>query len=239
MKKIEYKGHIIGIFDDDISDENPREWDTLGILFSFNRSYDLNDSDAPDISPEDFEGWDWMREYLRKKEKAIIVLPVYALIHSGITIGTTPFNDLWDSGQLGFIYTTRDRITSIRGKKERLTKKLKEQLINELEGEIKTLDTCLQGVGYGYVIDPVDDDDQEGKYEEYCGAYYDEDAAVDDAKASIEHLVKVDAEEKLIKTMPLVGLPKYINHKWLWPPHQELLLERLKSEGLAKNLTPA
>jgi hypothetical protein len=239
MEKIDYKGHVIGIFDDDISDENPREWDTLGILLTFHRSNDFTDRDAPSISHSDFDGWDEMEEHLIKKEKAVIVLPVYALMHGGITISTTPYNDPWDSGQLGFIYTTRDRIKSITGGSERLTKKLKEQVTNEMIGEIETLDLCLQGNGYGYVIDPVDDTDEEGPHEEYCGNYYDKEAPLCDAKASIKRIVKVEKEAEWIKTMPLSELPKYMNHKWAHPLHEEMFLERMKAERLTKNPTPA
>jgi len=239
MEKINYKEHIIGIFEDDISDENPREWDTMGILLTFHRSYDLKDRDAPSVSSSDFGGWDEMEEHLIKKEKAVIVLPVYALMHGGITISTSPYNDPWDSGQLGFIYTTRDRIKLIRGGKERLTKKLKEQITSELEGEIETFDLCLRGEGFGYVIDPVDDDDQEGKYGEYCGAYYDKEAPIGDAKASIDRIVKVEKERELIETMPLSELPKYVNHKWAYLLHEKAFLERMKSGGLPKKLTEA
>lgn len=35
----------------------------------------------------------------------IVGLPVYAYIHCGVTLSTSPFNDPWDSGRSGFVYS--------------------------------------------------------------------------------------------------------------------------------------
>ena len=34
------------------------------------------------------------------------VLPVYLLDHSGLRVSTKPFQDRWDSGQIGYVYST-------------------------------------------------------------------------------------------------------------------------------------
>jgi len=79
----------------------------------------------------------------------------------------------------------------------------------------------------------------EGALEENCGQFYEEEAAIEDAKAAIERIVKVEEEKAWIETMPSAELPKYVNHSWFYPPHEKLFLERLKGEELPKNLTPA
>lgn len=41
-------------------------------------------------------------------EKYVEILPLYLYDHSGITMSTTSFNDRWDSGQVGYIYASRE-----------------------------------------------------------------------------------------------------------------------------------
>ena len=43
-------------------------------------------------------------------EKMYVVLPVYLLDHSGLAMSTTDFNDRWDSGQVGIIFVSFDKI---------------------------------------------------------------------------------------------------------------------------------
>ena len=39
-----------------------------------------------------------------------VVLPVYMYDHSGITINTTGFSCPWDSGMVGIIYVSKEKI---------------------------------------------------------------------------------------------------------------------------------
>ena len=41
------------------------------------------------------------RALMAEIEKSYVVLPVYLLDHSGLSVSTTDFNDPWDSGQTG------------------------------------------------------------------------------------------------------------------------------------------
>jgi hypothetical protein len=92
-------------------------------------------------------------------EKAInqyyIMLPLYLYDHSGITISTGAFNCPWDSGQIGYIYVTKEAI-----KKEftyqKVTKKARQKAIDIMQLEVKTYDQYLTGSVYGYVIEPTD-----------------------------------------------------------------------------------
>ena len=78
----------------------------------FHKRYSLGDKHSIDNSQ--FEDWDEVEEYLIKEEKAIVILPLYLYDHSGITISTAPFSCNWDSGQIGFIYTTEKRIKELK-----------------------------------------------------------------------------------------------------------------------------
>jgi hypothetical protein len=55
----------------------------------------------------------------------------------------------WDSGTVGFIYTTRERILECYGGK-RVTKKMRERALRELYHEIETLDDYYNNRVFGY-----------------------------------------------------------------------------------------
>lgn len=125
---------------------NPRESeDSLGSFIMFHRKYDFSDKGEKQKfrTPEDFQA------YL--KEDKCVVLPVYMLDHSNITIRTYPFNDDWDSGKIGYIYVTYEKI-----KKEYNLKVVNYRRIRNvkdiLRREIDNLDMWLRGEIYGYII---------------------------------------------------------------------------------------
>lgn len=81
------------------------------------------------------------------KQNNLCVIPVYMYDHSEITISDKPFSCPWDSGQIGFIYMTKDtfetqmqRPYSVKEAEKILVAKLKE------------LDTYLTGDVYSYSI---------------------------------------------------------------------------------------
>ena len=79
-----------------------------------------------------------------------LFLPIYLYEHSGITISTSSFRDIWDSGQVGWIYIEAKDIDSEFG--DRL------QAQKCLEAEVEEYDTYLRGEVYGYTIKKDDDD---------------------------------------------------------------------------------
>lgn len=94
-----YKGYEISIEQDDMA-ENPREWqDHLGHMVCWHKRYDLGDKHDYD-SPDDFNA--------EINDNNSIILPLYLYDHSGITMSTSPFSCPWDSGQVGFIYITKE-----------------------------------------------------------------------------------------------------------------------------------
>jgi hypothetical protein len=135
---------VLKIWPDNDSD-SPREWDNLGITALFNNRYDLPNEAG--LNSEDFSGWAEMEKYIRKELKAIAVLPVYMLDHSGISISTKPFSCPWDSGQIGFIYTTAEKVKEMGIKKANIEK--------ALIGEIETYDIYLMGGVWGFTLEEV------------------------------------------------------------------------------------
>lgn len=138
-----------------LQDQNPlhprTDWDTIGTMALFHSRYDLGDKNHG-LSTSDFEGWDQMEEHLYNERDALVVLPVFMYDHSGISIRTEPFGCPWDSGQIGFIYVTRERVRS-QWECKRISSKLRETVTKCLEGEVQTYDQYLRGDVWGYVVE--------------------------------------------------------------------------------------
>ena len=177
-----YKGYTIKIVQDE-DPPNPRDNDNLGIMVCFHKRYSLGDK--TELRSDLFNGWTELQEYLVSKLRAKVVLPLYMLDHSGITISTQSFNDPWDSGQIGFIYTTSKRMNEFLGKPrtrvDRLARDAKARGL--LIGEVETYDAYVRGDCWGYIIEDIN-----GVHLDSCWGYYDADYAMKEAEKHIDHL---------------------------------------------------
>lgn len=80
-----------------------------------------------------------------------VIRPLYMYDHSGVTVSTTPFNDRWDSGQVGFVfYVKEDSFTP--GELRRWTAKKQKEALNIIEADVHMLDCYLRGDVWGYEI---------------------------------------------------------------------------------------
>lgn len=130
--------------------QDPREWDNLGKMICFHNRYELGD--ATQLKKDDFDSWDDLKMALTSDYEAVIVLPIIMYDHSGISVSTTreyPFNCRWDSGQVGWIYTTNEAIKEVYDVTE-VTPELLEQAIVSLVGEVKTYSQYLEGEIYAF-----------------------------------------------------------------------------------------
>jgi len=103
--------------------ENPRDWDNVGLMLCLHKRYNLGD--RHELAASDFSRWSDIERYLREDLNAAVVLPLYLYDHGGISMSTSrvyPYNDRWDSGQVGFICATEERL-----KAEKLTKRKAEE----------------------------------------------------------------------------------------------------------------
>lgn len=102
------------------------------------------------------------------EKNGIAYLPLYVYEHSGITMRTGGFSCPWDSGQAGWIYTTKEEILkcgrmikSEKGNYIKITERNWRKAAQIwMEGEVELYDQYLQGECYGYIIDELDMDDQ-------------------------------------------------------------------------------
>jgi len=132
--------------------ESPREWDNVGTMVCWHRRYKLGDEHS---YASTFDFWKDIEEREAEGDE-FIVLDLYLLDHSGITMSISPFNDPWDSGQVGFIYCSmREHCKEYIGKEfDDLTEDEKLELYGKLKdaliGEVEVYDQYLRGEIYCY-----------------------------------------------------------------------------------------
>lgn len=150
LYKFEDDNYRFGIYQD-IDPVNPRrEWDNLGTMVCFHNSYDLGDE--TDLRSQDYNNWNDFYNYIKREEDPLIIMPLYLYDHSGLTISTGDFGDEWDSGMVGFIYVSREKVRKEFDVK-RISADLKDKVKTYLEGEVETYDQYLRGSCYGYTIE--------------------------------------------------------------------------------------
>ena len=125
----------------------------------------------------------------------LVGLPVYAYVHSGTQLSTSPFSCPFDSGPAGFIACSREDAKGWLGKDVP-----EERVLEVLRSEVEEFSKFLQGDVYIITI-YVD-----GKEEETVGGFYGFDYAVEEAKVMAEGFVK--HLEKTVKVFLKTGAGK-------------------------------
>ena len=166
----------------DPNPEDPRDWDNLGTMVCFHKRYNLGDDDHGFETPHQF------REFLEDNEGKVLVLPLYLMDHSGLSLSTsdTMFRMVdsvgWDWGQVGWIYVTYDKIREWFGVR-RVTKQVLERAVRALEAEVEEYNKYLNGDVLGFVIEEHDPKEC-WKVVDSCFGFYD-----------IEHLLEYVPDE--------------------------------------------
>lgn len=144
----------------DTNTESPREWDNDSKMILFHGRYNLGDNH--NFSVESFNEW------FEENKENLVYLPVYGYDHGGLTISTSPFSCSWDSGQLGYIYMTKEAAKNY------------ENPILALESEVKIYDLWIRGECYYYVI--FDEEEVLDSCGGYIGFEDCRESAIDSAK---------------------------------------------------------
>lgn len=170
--------------------ESPREWGNASRMVCWHRRYNLGD--AHNFStPDDF------REWWEENGTGGVRLPLYLYDHSGITISTSPFSCRWDSGQVGYIYMTAEKMREEYAAyypPEEWEGRARERL----EAEVQTYDTYLRGEVYGFTIKTP-----EGDVVDTCGGFFSEREALEAGAKIAKH------EEK--QALPLLAHAGLLN----------------------------
>lgn len=197
MGKTEYNGLTIEVMNDPEPD-NPREWDNLGVMFCSHGRYALGDKNAKDKLRKDIRGCSMYRAGWEKKydfdnnadlahlaEKCeFVVLPVYLYDHSGLAMNTSGFSCPFDSGQVGIIYATKEKLRNEYGVK-RISKETRLKALNALRNEVATYDQYLGGNVWGWTVA-----DEAGSLDG-CWGYFEFESIEDDIKSRLPDLVSL------------------------------------------------
>ena len=202
---ISNKGYIINIKDDPDPSDPRTEFANITNMFCCHKRYKLGDERVSDAySRGSYNSWDEMEADIIKQEKVAVILPLYLYDHSGITIRTTPFSCRWDSGQIGFVWITKEQAKKDLGIKY-FTKKALQKVTEAIKAEVSLYDDFLTGNVYGYEIVKPDNTDN---VLESCWGYYGYESNEDkwevfqEAKSVVDYLIQ-KAEKPLTTTTPL------------------------------------
>jgi hypothetical protein len=205
LQKVENETGSIVIWADNDT-ESPREWDNLGTFVTWQNRY-ISPDEHNYGEPRDFlvdivreAETSYTDEFLEEKatmsrlfeiaEKHYIILPVYVYEHSGRVFDTHPFSCRWDSGQVGYIYVSKEKVRKEYGVKV-IGKHVRESVGRILNGEVKTYEKWAEGGVWGFTFESYIEDNVEGS----CGGFYSENVKetvreyIDIAKEK-EHLYK-------------------------------------------------
>jgi hypothetical protein len=169
---------------DEDADSPRAEMDNLGVLLCWHKRKNLGDDNS--LSHGGFSSWEDIETYLREERGAIVVLPVYMYDHSGISLSTSPFSCPWDSGQIGFIYTTRAKADEYMVEGEEIAKCL--------DREVQIYSQWLSGDVWGYIVEEVKACTTCGHTEyvhvDSCWGFYGEKAAREAGEESLSYLCR-------------------------------------------------
>lgn len=214
---VEYKGFEIKI-EQDSHPLNPRiDWDNGTKMVCFHGKYNLGDKH--EYKKENYDSWDELKADIVKKEKPIVILPLFLYDHSGITMSTSteyPFNCRWDSMMVGFIYVTKSGANEMgwtkkyigelsKGNDEQYKGKTYEEILTGfLVSDVKVYDQYITGEVYRFEIEDCDD---------YCGGFFGYDhekyGLLDEAKAVIEGTIRHRTKKRIEKVKEYIkaGIP--------------------------------
>ena len=129
--------------------ESPRQYENWGVMACWHNRYKLGD-----VQPRQ-SGEEWLAD-LENVPPGSVILPLYLYDHSGITMSTGKFSCPWDSGQVGWIVATPERMRKMGGWKL-ITAKRRALVESYLKQEVSTYDDFLTGNVWGYVIEQMHD----------------------------------------------------------------------------------
>jgi hypothetical protein len=166
--------------------ESPRSWDNLATMLFFGEYSHLGDKHEHNIKASHYNGWGELRRVIEDAYDVACIVPIYAYIHSGMTISTTPFSCRWDSGQLGFAIITKKDLRNNYNIK-RCTKKYKEYGIDiHIKNEVETLDQYVRGDVYSFEVK-----DKDENVIDSCSGFYGSDILTN---GILDHILTEDRE---------------------------------------------
>ena len=153
----------------DLSEGDSRSWDNLTRMVCFHNRYKLGDDH--NYNKNDYNSFDELKEAIEEKETVLFIKPLYLYDHSGITISTDTFNCNFDSGQIGWVYITKELRDTLGVSDNDLEK--------QLIGEVETYDKEVRNDVYSFSCYKDD------VLVDSCGGFYGADLK---ANGMLEHI---------------------------------------------------
>lgn len=151
---------------------NPRENDCNYCTICYIRNRYLGSSKYD--NDMDFTNSDDLNDYLaglNDRRAEFVFVPLYAYVHSGVTIRTGSFGDPWDSGCFGIAICTKEQVINAFGNDT----DWKQRAQDIIKGEIETYDKFLTGETYVYSIYLYNKETKEWTLENTCDGFYSND----------------------------------------------------------------
>ena len=96
-----------------------------------------------------------VQEIMAISDGKLVALPLYLMEHSGISMQTSDYHDPWDSGQVGWIWSTIEKAEKVTGNHNVGM----EQVQEWLRGEVEHYSQYLCGDVYGYIVEKYEKGD--------------------------------------------------------------------------------
>lgn len=169
--------------------ESPRDWSNLGVMLCSHPRYDLGDEK---LDPGNYESEAELVAELYEERGARVVLPLYLLDHSGITMRagdalTTRADAFvsdpggWDTSMVGFIIDTPETRREL-GASEEVSD---EEIAKHLAGEVETYATFLEGGIVAYLVE-----DEDGTVLDSCHGFYSVEEALEQGREMAAYLAR-------------------------------------------------
>ena len=207
-----HRRYVLG---DEQPSESPEEWirnmsglDDDQLDTAKERFYNLlAKKSPPQTFSEEIALWGRSHNLLLEKcqnlfDQKYISLPLYLYDHSGITMSCAAFSCPWDSGQVGIIYVSKEKLREEYSSKL-VTPKIREKALRVLRAEVEEYDRFLTGACWGYEIYEMCDDqelidagweDVEGNCVDSCWGFLGREYAEEAAQEAMDYYVQKDAE---------------------------------------------
>ena len=156
-----YKNYTYEITQEDDVESPRTSMDNLGTIIFSPKYKHLGDKHNIDLHSSNIKN-----NIIQEYGKNTIIIPIYAYIHSGMALSTTPYHDEWDSGLIGFIVASTNDIKKEYNAK-RISKKMKEKAISILLAEVEILHQYVSGDVWTYCIY-----DNQGEVVDSCCGFY-------------------------------------------------------------------
>jgi hypothetical protein len=179
VKTINYRDHLIGIFQEEDYDfliDDMKEDDDIFLVY-YHRDFTIEKNGFNRSMFED-------HQELHEIKKQYFLYPVYAYIHSGVSLSLSnsnyPYTCRWDTSFAGYVLIKRNEFKS------------KKQRDAAADGLIETWNYLLSGEVYGFNISFNDE-----MVDSCCGFIgdIDESGIIEECQSIIDHHVKNNKEK--------------------------------------------